>query len=436
MVDSKLYNINFVSNISSSIKGLAGTGFFLFAFFLPLHTGASNLFLIISLAILIVGIFKEQKKDKRFVNRKNWKFLFFTPFSFFLLHLVGLIYSDSPVLGLSYIERSLSFLLVPVILLFTAQSKVLYFKKPLLSGLIVGSLASVIILIAVNLYHYFSAQNLFHIGTDLFDYYHTYLKFTEPLNQHPTYLGVYYLIAIIFVDEITQRKYLRYFIIAMFCLGFLFLNSRIIFAMLLLVVFYYLGKTVKNMVIEKRYLRLIRLSAMFLIGLMIAIQVISKSYIGSRIKNIYDFELSSDTKVKFNSHSSSNPRMARYISAIKLIRKKPLFGHGTTGEKIKLKQQFLEDGLGVAAEQNYNSHNQYIGFTVRYGVVGLVCLIFFFCSNFYLAWSKKDRHYLFLVTLVASVCLVENYFDRNFGITFSAVFFTIFSYQVLEEEEV
>ena len=432
----KIYYKELVTDNFSSIKNLSGTGFFLFAFFLPLHTGVSNLFLVISFVIILVGVFDLKPNKKSCSKISKWKILFFTPFSFFLLHLVGLVYSENPILGLSYVERSLSFFLAPVILLFTTQENIEYLKKSLSKGLIAGSLISILILITLNLYHYFYNQKFFHIGTDLFDYYHTYLKFTEPLNQHPTYLGVYYLMAIVLVGDVVQRKYFRYFIIATFGLGFLFLNSRIIFAMLFLVVFYYFVKMIKNMIVERRYLKLFYISIIFLIGFTIIVQVISKSYIGSRIKNIYDFELSSDTKVKFNSHSSSNPRMARYISAVKLIKKKPLLGYGTTGEKIKLKQQFIEDGLGIAAKQNYNSHNQYLGFTVRYGVVGLVFLIFFFCSNFYLAWSVKDKHYLFLVTLVASICLVENYFDRNFGITFSAVFFTIFSYQILKKEKV
>ncbi|PKA98309.1 O-antigen ligase-like membrane protein [Flavobacteriaceae bacterium MAR_2009_75] len=402
---------------------------FLFAFFLPIHTGASNFFLIGFMVVVVYGIIKGGVRNRSRIV--GWKMLVFTPFTFFILHVIGLGYSESSVLGLSYLERSLSFLLVPLILLFATPKEIAFLRVLFLKGLIVGASISLLFLITTNLYHYFNAQESFHIGFDLFDYYHTYLKFTQPLDQHPTYLGVYYLTAIIFVDEIADNKQLKYLVAGLFGLGFLFLNSRIIFAMLLLLLFFYLARVVKKMVLGRKHLKLIILSVALLLGLISSIELISKSYIGSRIKSIYKFEMSSQTEAKFNSHSKSNPRMARYISAIELIKNRPFFGYGTTGERINLKREFSKDGLNFAVDQNYNSHNQYLGYAVRYGIMGLGTLFFLFCSNFYLAWSIKDGRYLFIVFLIASVCLVENYFDRNFGITFSAVFFTIFSYQAL-----
>lgn len=402
---------------------------FLFALFLPIHTVASNFFVICFMVVVVYGIIKGGVRNRS--GNVSWKMLIFTPFAFFTLHIIGLAYSESPVLGLSYLERSLTFLLVPLILLFATLKEIALLRILFLKGLIVGASISLLFLITKNLYHYFNTQESFHMGYDLFNYYHTYLKFTQPLDQHPTYLGVYYLTAIIFVDEIVHNKQLKYLMAGLFGLGFLFLNSRIIFVMLLLMLFFYLVTVVKKMILGRKHLKLIALSMALLLGLIASIELISKSYIGSRLKSVYKFEMSSQTEAKFNSHSKSNPRMARYISAIELIKNRPFFGYGTSGERINLKRQFSKDGLNFAVDQNYNSHNQYLGYAVRYGVVGVGALFFFFCSNFYLAWSKRDKHYLFVVLLIASVCLVENYFDRNFGITFSAVFFTIFSYQAL-----
>ncbi|AYN66095.1 O-antigen ligase domain-containing protein [Euzebyella marina] len=402
---------------------------FFFAFFLPLYTVASNFFLIVFMVVMVYGIIEGGVRNRS--DNVGWKMLVFTPFTFFILHIIGLGYSESPVLGLSYLERSLSFLLVPLILLFATPKEISFLRVVFLKGLILGTSISLLVLITTNLYRYFSAQESFHIGLDLFDYYHTYLKFTQPLNQHPTYLGVYYLTAIIFADEILHNRQLKYMVVGLFGLGFLFLNSRIIFIMLLLLLFFCLARAVKKMILGRKLLKLIVLSFAFLLGITMSIDLISKSYIGSRIRSIFKFEMSSQTEVKFNSHSKSNPRMARYISATELIKNRPFFGYGTTGERINLKRQFTKDGLNFAVDQNYNSHNQFLGYAVRYGVIGLGALFFFFGGNFYLAWSKRNKHYLFVVLLIAYVCLVENYFDRNFGITFSAVFFTIFSYQSL-----
>lgn len=423
-----MYKKSFVLDQLLSVGNSAGIAFFMFALFLPLHTGVSNFLLIISLALVLLDIINN-KKEVKFAER--WKILLFTLLPFIFLHFIGLTYSKNPIQGFSYIERSLSFLLVPFILLFTTKNKILYFRSVVLKGLIIGSSISIIILLTINLFNYFIVQKSFHLGIDLFNYYHTYLKFTQPLDQHPTYLGVYYLTAIIFIDEFLRVKSLKYLVLILFGFGFLFLNSRIIFGLLLVWVLFYFVRIINISFRQKKYSKLIIIFAFLIVGSITTVKILSKSYIGSRIKNIYKFELSSDIKVNFNSHSESNPRMVRYISAFKMIKAKPVFGYGTTGEKINLKEQFILDGLTLAAEQNYNSHNQYLGFTIRYGLIGLSILLFFFCCNFYLAWSSKNREYLFFTFMIASVCFFENYFDRNFGITFSAVFFTVFSYNVL-----
>tara|TARA_R110002051_G_scaffold272077_2_gene332585 strand:- start:3231 stop:4532 length:1302 start_codon:yes stop_codon:yes gene_type:complete len=428
MKGNNRFKKSFVSKEIFSVRNFTGFAFFMFAVFLPLHTGISNFLLIISLALVLLQILRSKKKVK---FAKRWKILLFTLLPFFFLHLIGLSYSEKPIQGLSYIERSLSFLLVPFILLFATKSNIYFFRSVVLRGLIFGSALSLTILLAINLYNYFMVQKSFHIGIDLFDYYHTYLKFTQPLDQHPTYLGIYYLTAIIFINEFLRIKSLKYLILVLFGFGFLFLNSRIISGLLFVWFLFYLVRLINLVYLKKNYSKLILIFVVLIVGSIATVRVMSKSYIGSRIKNIYKFELSSDTKVNFNSHSESNPRMARYISSYKLIKEKPIYGHGTTGEKINLKNQFILDGLTLAAEQNYNSHNQYLGFTIRYGLIGLFVLLFFFCCNFYLAWSSKNRKYLFFIFMIASVCFFENYFDRNFGITFAAVFFTLFSYNVL-----
>jgi len=403
--------------------------YFLFALLLPIHTATSNFFLIVALAFCLYGHYRSNSFER---PKTPFKTLFFSVLTLFLLHVLGLFYTDYLLDSFRFIERTLSFLLVPIAFLFFNRVCLRKIRKSLLQGLLVGSVISILILTVLNVYKYLEGQEALHLGPDLFDYYHTYLNFTDPLNQHPTYLGIYYLTAIIFLDEVVQKKVIKYFLIILFGIGFLFLNSRIIFIILILLMGYRTFYKIRKYVLNKEFVKLAIVSLAFVPMIFLYFKFVSDSYIVSRFKNIYDFEISTEAEENFNSHAKSNPRMARYISALKLVNERPFFGYGTGDEGPNLMRQFKKDGLFFAVEQNYNSHNQYIGYAIRFGLFGVGILLFFLIANSYLAFREKEYNYLLFIFVIAFVNLVENYFNRNYGITFSAIFFTTFTYQILK----
>lgn len=406
--------------------------FFLFALFLPLHTAISNIFLIVAMVACIYGHYRSNSFES---PKAPFKMLSFSVLIFFLLHVLGLFYTEYLLDSFRFIERTISFLLVPIAFLFFNGTCLQKIRKGLLQGLLVGSVISILILTALNVYKYLEGQEAFHVGPDLFDYYHTYLNFTDPLNQHPTYLGIYLLTAVIFLEEVVEKKAIKYFLIILFGIGFLFLNSRIIFIILILLLGYRAFHTIRKFVLNKEFVKLAFAGLAFVPIIFFYFKLVSDSYIVSRFKNIYDFEISTEAEENFNSHAKSNPRMARYISALKLVEEKPLFGHGTGDEGPSLREQFEKDGLLFAVEQNYNSHNQYIGYAIRFGLFGVGTLLFFLISNSYLAFREKDYKYLLFILVIACVNLVENYFNRNYGITFCAIFFTTLTYQILKNRK-
>lgn len=408
-----------------SWKQVLSSSFFFFAFFLPLHTGISNAFLILSL-VLAVGFFYQNSDARTSVNKK--KFLIYSVLPFFLLHIMGLFYTCYPEDSYRYLEKTISYLLVPIIFMFFCREQLMKLSAVLLKGLLYGSVISVMILVTFNLSNYFLHQDTFSIGKDIFDYYHTHQYFTKPLKQHPTYLGVYYLTSVIFLNEIILKTWIKITLVAILFIGFLFLNSRIIFFGVLLSAILFILRSGYRLFQKKKYNLLLIYSLCLGIFLFTTLNYISGTYIGYRIKNIYKFEISIENEEKFNSKSNANPRMARWISALKLVKERPLFGYGVADEYPSLKRQFEKDKMFVAAKMEYNAHNQFIGYAIKFGIVGVFFLCFFFLINTKLAFAVKDYRYAILILTVFCVCMVENFFDRNFGITFSAVFFTLFSY--------
>lgn len=405
---------------------------FLFAFFLPLHTGASNFFMILLLVASLIFFLK--KYSTGFIG-KRWKMLVYSTAPFFLLHVIGLLYTDFPEDGPRYLEKCISYLLVPVLFLVYDSIQLSKIMLALLQGLVYGSVISVSVLLAINFFTYFSEQDTLTLGTDLLNYYHTYYNFTKPLKIHPTYIGMFYLTALIFMGQAIFNRILRYVCMAMFGAGFLFLNSRIVFLGILIWTGYRVFLGVRFLVKRQKHKQIALYSLILGLTFLLLCKLVSDTYIGFRLRNIYQFELSTEGEKSVNFHGKSNPRMARYVSAFKLAMEKPLFGHGTADEYTQLKTQFTKDGLLYAAMAGYNAHNQFIGYAIRFGIFGLFFLLFFFFSNAKIAFKAKKYDYLLFILIVFCVNLVENYFDRNFGITFSAVIFTVFSYVCLLKKE-
>ena len=184
---------------------------------------------------------------------------------------------------------------------------------------------------------------------------------------------------------------------------------------------------------------------MYILGLGIflftTLKFISGTYIGYRIKNIYKFEISTENEEKFNSKAKSNPRMSRWISSLKLVEERPLFGYGIADEYPNLKIQFEKDKMYVASKMGYNAHNQFIGYAIRFGMVGVFLLCFFFLINAKLALTIKNYRYFVLILIVFCVSpipkgdktMVYRQGKRYRICAFSALFFSSTTAAYLEK---
>ncbi|WP_164674799.1 O-antigen ligase family protein [Flagellimonas maritima] len=366
----------------------------------------------------------------------KWNILLLSTVPLFILHLFGAIYTDYSSDSFHYLEKTISFLLVPLVFIYFCPLELRKIKGMLLKGLFYGSIVSILYLTAFNLYRYFSSQDSLHIGYDILGYYHTYIHFTRPIDQHPTYLGVYYLTALLFLKHINLKKQIKNLAIILLCLGILLVNSRVVFIGLFILVFFKALQKALKYIRLKKIKKLVLFTVVFGGILILSINIISSTYIGDRFINIARFEMLTTPEGKVNSRTHSNPRFSRYISAFKLIKEKPIIGYGVADEYPRLKEQFKKDGLFYAAEEGYNAHNQFIGFAIRFGAIGLLVLSFFLISNIRLAIVTKEFNYALLGLIITCVSLTENYFDRNFGITFIAMFFTVFLYSIFPKKHI
>jgi hypothetical protein len=118
-------------------------------------------------------------------------------------------------------------------------------------------------------------------------------------------------------------------------------------------------------------------------------------------------------------------RIELWKNSVQLIKKHPLFGVGTGDVKDAFSQE-LQLNNSPMAETNMRSHNQYLTFSISFGIIGL--LLIMFAMIYPSVVLKKYRSSLFLVffCIILFSMLTEDTLEPQDGVTFFAFFYSVF----------
>ena len=119
-------------------------------------------------------------------------------------------------------------------------------------------------------------------------------------------------------------------------------------------------------------------------------------------------------------------RIERWVAAWKLIEKNPWIGYGTGQEKRVLFEKYGEMGLTTTLEQGYDSHNQFIAFTLQSGIFGLLAFIAMMLYGFYLSLKGRNYIYFSFLFVITGICTIDNFLEVNKGIFFFTFFNAFF----------
>ncbi|HZW78774.1 MAG TPA: O-antigen ligase family protein [Flavobacteriaceae bacterium] len=403
---------------------------FLMAFFLPLHTGASNLFLI----LVFVTSFFAFIFNKCFVKR-SLKNLIFTLFPFFILYSIGIFYSDPPFYGTKILGQTIAFFLCPLLLLFLPENTLEKTRKSLMKGIVTGAVLSVTLLLINAILNYYATRPFPSLDGEFLGFYYTYHKFTEPFIEFAAYLGAYVVmaIAVLFYRVFKKKKldFASFCSLMMLSIGVVFINARIIILLFLILVVTALAIGFIRLLRQKKYLSLSVLLITVIVMTAGTYKALSESFIETRLNEELQWELSNQKDTGYNREMIGDSRIPRWHAAMRVISKQPVFGHGTYMEKKVLANQYEKDKLWSSLKNRYDAHNMYLSFGIEYGIIGVLLYLFFLISNFYYAVKNKDLLFFFFVTMVATISIFESYLLNNAGITYVALFMTVFLYSNL-----
>ena len=380
---------------------------FLYALFLPLRNNISGavLFLLIFSSIL------DFKNTKSIVKNsiKNKFFILFI--SLFIIHLLGLLYTSNFRYAFKDLDIKLPLLIFPFLLLGRRIDKktIDFILKAFVIGCLVGSIGA-----------FSNAIQLYVQTRDISKMLYGGMQFI----MHSSYFALYLSFSIAYLffkldaeDSLFSKKNLAIFsLIFFFIVVIIFLNSRagmiglgVSFLFFLVYVF-----------IEKRLKLFYFLISIFF---MTSVFVFTTSnQVFNRFKVINNKTVHVSKSVSKSNINQIDLRMAILTIGFGLFKESPVFGYGTGDIKDVLIEGYKKEDFIKGYDRKYNCHNQFLQFTLAFGVIGLFVFLMILIYPMLYAFSRKNYIYTFMVFLLCFNFLFESMLETKAGVEFYAFF--------------
>jgi O-antigen ligase len=383
---------------------------------LPFDGILSTIALYPILLFTLLSLTKERIKN---IPKSVWIFQ-----AVFLINLVSMSYTTDVGRAGFLLERQLTILLFPLLIPIAIEVN----KQNLniiMNSFIIGNVSATIFLL-LKLFEKLG-DKLFSFEYFTNDQYFNH-AFSNPIGIHAGYLSLYislcifYLISV-FKKQIVFTKISTILTILIFLIGLFFLASRSVIISIGIIVLF-----VMPFFIIKNKIKSILISAL----LLLCVVLIGGQ--SSYIKTRFSKELIEDVQLS-TSYTKDNPepRIMRWRCAWELIQKSPLLGYGSGDEIPLLLDQYQKNNMMISFTEEFNTHNQYLAFGLRSGIIGL--LIFCIALGYYFKLAFQAKHFLYIAFLIVLGInfFTENVIDSNKGIFYFAFFNTLLGYYSLKK---
>ena len=359
-----------------------------------------------------------------FTYKKSYQWMSFAVNSLlFFVYLISLFYTENVHHGIVKLGPALSILVFPLIF-YILLGNYKISRKTIYSMLHLFSMATAVFMLIFIFYFKFYVERIFP-DVDLlsFNYIRSYLRAIPYIGQHPIYVSYFIGISIIssthqtfvFYKKHSKRYIFSGLLLLFHMFSLLLISSKGTISALLIVaiiLFYPIFKS--------------KMATFILSSFLIIFFIMSILYIPN-VKNRFK-ELFKSKTYSFENpdeRNSSQIRIAIWKTAVKNIKKSPVWGYGLGDVKDVLDADYRKN-YPLLLKENYNSHNQYMDIWLSAGLPGLLVFIFFLYFNTKLAVQTRDFIFLALLLFFMINFLSENLIDRQTGATLFFFFVNLF----------
>ncbi len=366
-------------------------------------------FTAVFISLLLLNWLREGDFKSKFQNIAKNK-LSFIFIAFFLMHAIGLIYTENVDSGLFDLQVKLSLLVFPIIIV-SRPYTVLQVRNIFVLFIIGGILCSLFLLSrAVYTYFAFEENNFFYQAFSFL--------------VHPSYLSMYFNLCIVWLMlKIFQKpRDVNRFTLIVSILIILFFSFIIVLLsskMGLIILFaLYLGFTIYLVVSRRKYL-------LGFAGLLLIVAAVFALFrfvpeATSRLNSIVT-AMSSTTNNQADSESTA-VRLLIWSASNQVVSENLILGAGTGDAKDVLMAEYAKRGMTGALERKLNAHNEYYQVFVSIGLMGFILLIASLFLPLYKAFTSSNAIYILFLLLVIINFIPESMLETQAGVIFYAFF--------------
>lgn len=360
---------------------------------------------------LLIYIKTKEKKINLKVVLINSSILFF--------YLISLLYTENLTKAFQLLERSVSFLVFPLLFFWfnwgkqLQQKEIEKLKNNVLNSYLIATLLFSIFMI-LNFFIFKDPYTTFPMNI----YVRASVLHIPYIGLHTIYISIYLAIGVIFSSYLfhtTQKKIYLPPIILFVTLLFMLVGKATLLALLIISIFALMRKGHKKIVIP---------ITIFLLVILFLIPSV-------RLRTAELFQQKTYTQIDNN--NSSSIRFYLNKSSISLLKENWIFGLGIGDVTDNVSETFQEKygGKGI-----YGSHNQFFGFWLGTGIFGLLAFLAFIFYNIKLAWKSSDLLFLSILILFVINLFTENILERQTGIILFIFLVNFFSYITLKQSKI
>jgi len=416
---------------STTVKKINLFALLFFVFWLPLKDN----FLPAILSFWLFTWLLEGNFKNRF-NKFSNKLIYIIISTYFLLTVLSLLYTNDIDVGLFEIQKKLSMLFFPIIII-GSNKKVKNNYNTILYTFVIGNLIASIYLLSNAFFSNLIIEN----GTWFIEYCpdksfksHSFfelinLRFNNfsasylSIFIHPSYFAMFLVFSIViliyffkqnFIKK-TTLKLLTISIILLFVFMIYLLQSRASFITFFVVIVFLILYEIK-----KHNNKKLIISGIFVISVSVTF-ILSSSAFQEGFNKLNKI-LSNKNKLEI---VKKDARFQTWYSAKEVIKENFWFGTSPPDVYKELTNIYIKYNFPVK-EKELNAHNQYLESFAGLGVFGFISLMSILICGFIYAYNKK--HYLlFFLLLISSInFLFESMLNRMAGILFMMFFYSLF----------
>jgi len=386
---------------------LGSTLLILFGFALPLSVAINNMF---AIALLLLWLY--QKKYRKTLQMIQHSRFLVAIILFYMLHFVGLLWTEDLVWGLHIIKKEWVFLLLPIMMTFIKQEHIKYYIGAFLVAMSISEILSYLI--------WFEVIPPFKSAT-VYDP----TPFMSHISYNPFLAFAIYIIGyyILFDALLSKRRKLVYmvFLITMSINMFITGGRAGQIAYLLVIsilLFQYFRKSIWKAILA------ILLTLSGVLSLAYTNSTLFNDRVNSAVIEINHFDIQSAGTVGL--------RLNWAINTLLLIKQNPIIGVGTGDFVNEYRKVSLERTPHL--QLTAHPHNMYLLEMAQFGILGLLSLLSILLMQILFALKSKDSliqnlgmtlPLIFFVIMFSDVYLLGHYTTMLF-MYFSAILYKPF----------